>query len=72
MRILKPVFQAVQVTDENDSVTWRVKRNYMNGKSIYIGREYKTPRGCINMVNHRNDLEREKHGTHWIKAEGMW
>lgn len=44
-------------------------RNYKNGKQRIIGKEFKTLRGVVRHVAHRNAVHRERYGTEWVEVK---
>lgn len=67
--MLKKVFTMRTVTDEHDVTRYYVVRNYKNGKSRIIGREYKTHDGAMRQVRHRNACHYDRYGTEYIRRE---
>ena len=55
--------------DIDGEVTYRVKRNYKNGKSRYIGRPYKTMEGAMRIVRHRNACHFDKYCTEFVRQK---
>lgn len=69
-KVLTKVFTRTSLLIDG-TICYQVTRNYKNGKIKPVGMIYKTEKGCIRQMIHRNACYLDRYGTNTILVDDL-